>query len=325
MSTSEQEKRVIEADTAAAADRRRVARRERRRDPRGRGSGDRRDACARSPTRRPRTPRPRSTPPCDAQAEWAATAPERPRARSSIAPSSCSTSAPTTWPLLMTLEMGKSVAESKGEIAYAAEFFRWFSGEALRIDGYYKSSPATAPRACWSCASRSAPATSSPPGTSRPRWAPARSARRSPPAARWSSKPAQQTPLSMLALAQLLEECGLPAGVLNVVTGSSSSDDLEADHRRPAAAQALLHRLDRGRPQADRAGRRQRPQGLDGARRQRPVPDLRGRRPRRRGRGRDDRQDAQRRRGLHGGQPLPRRTSRSPRSSPRSSPRGWAR
>ena len=83
--------------------------------------------------------------------------------------------------------------------------------------------------------------------------------------------------------------------------------DLEADHRRPAAAQALLHGLDRGRPQADRAGRRQRPQGLDGARRQRPVPGLRGRRPRRRGRGRDDRQDAQHRRGLHGRQPLPRR------------------
>src|SRR6266480_3357597 len=40
--------------------------------------------------------------------------------------------------LLMTLEMGKPVAESKAEIAYAANFFRWFSGEALRIDGYYK-------------------------------------------------------------------------------------------------------------------------------------------------------------------------------------------
>ena len=40
--------------------------------------------------------------------------------------------------LLMTLEMGKTVAESKAEIVYAAEFFRWFSGEALRIDGHYK-------------------------------------------------------------------------------------------------------------------------------------------------------------------------------------------
>ena len=40
--------------------------------------------------------------------------------------------------LLMTLEMGKPVAESKAEIVYAADFFRWYSGEALRIDGNYK-------------------------------------------------------------------------------------------------------------------------------------------------------------------------------------------
>ena len=40
--------------------------------------------------------------------------------------------------LLMTLEMGKPLAESKAEIVYAADFFRWFSGEALRIDGNYK-------------------------------------------------------------------------------------------------------------------------------------------------------------------------------------------
>ncbi len=39
---------------------------------------------------------------------------------------------------LMTLEMGKPVAESKSEIVYAADFFRWSSGEALRLDGYYK-------------------------------------------------------------------------------------------------------------------------------------------------------------------------------------------
>ena len=119
-------------------------------------------------------------------------------------------------------------------------------------------------------------------------------------------KPAQQTPLSMLALAKLLEECGLPAGVLNVITSQDVGRRLRADHRRPAPSQALVHRLDRGRPEADRPGRRQRAQGLDGARRQRPVPGLRRRRRRRRDRGRDDRQDAKRRRGLHLGQPLPR-------------------
>src|SRR5215207_4985820 len=48
--------------------------------------------------------------------------------------------------LLMTLEMGKALAESKAEIAYAAEFFRWFSEEAVRIEGRYAVPPAGAGR-----------------------------------------------------------------------------------------------------------------------------------------------------------------------------------
>ncbi|MGH3842341.1 MAG: aldehyde dehydrogenase family protein, partial [Pseudonocardiaceae bacterium] len=43
--------------------------------------------------------------------------------------------------LLMTLEMGKPLAESRGEIAYAAEFFRWFGEEAVRIDGGFATAP----------------------------------------------------------------------------------------------------------------------------------------------------------------------------------------
>ena len=43
--------------------------------------------------------------------------------------------------LLMTLEMGKPVAESKAEVAYAAEFFRWFAEEAVRIDGRFQVAP----------------------------------------------------------------------------------------------------------------------------------------------------------------------------------------
>jgi succinate-semialdehyde dehydrogenase / glutarate-semialdehyde dehydrogenase len=43
--------------------------------------------------------------------------------------------------LLMTLEMGKPIAESRAEILYAAEFFRWFSEEAVRIDGRYAVAP----------------------------------------------------------------------------------------------------------------------------------------------------------------------------------------
>ena len=60
-------------------------------------------------------------------------------------------------------------------------------------------------------------------------------------------KPAKQTPLSMLALAEILEEAGLPGGVLNVITAKSSGAVDGAADQRPAAAQALLHRLDRGR------------------------------------------------------------------------------
>src|SRR5215212_3868721 len=48
--------------------------------------------------------------------------------------------------LLMTLEMGKAIAESKAEITYAAEFFRWFSEEAVRIEGRYVVPPAGAGR-----------------------------------------------------------------------------------------------------------------------------------------------------------------------------------
>ena len=44
--------------------------------------------------------------------------------------------------LLMTLEMGKPLAEARGEIVYAAEFFRHFAGEAVRIDGGYQTAPA---------------------------------------------------------------------------------------------------------------------------------------------------------------------------------------
>ena len=83
-----------------------------------------------------------------------------------------------------------------------------------------------------------------------------------------------------------------------------------AAHQGPAHAQAVVHGLDRGRPQAHRAVGRADPAGLDGAGRQRAVPDLRRRGPRRGRRGGDDRQDAQHRRGVHERQPLPRRRRR---------------
>ena len=122
----------------------------------------------------------------------------------------------------MTLEMGKSVAESKAEIAYSAEFFRWFSGEALRIDGNYKVAGNAASRVlvmrqpvgpCLFITPWNFPNAM---GTRK--IGPAIAA-----GCTMVIKPAQLTPLSMLALAQILEECGLPGGVLNLVTSSSSS------------------------------------------------------------------------------------------------------
>ncbi len=124
---------------------------------------------------------------------------------------------------LMTLEMGKAVAESKAEITYSAEFFRWFSGEALRIEGYYKEAGNGAGRVlvmrqpigpCYFITPWNFPNAM---GTRK--IGPAIAA-----GCTMVMKPAQQTPLSMLALAKILEECGLPPGVLNVVTSSSSSD-----------------------------------------------------------------------------------------------------
>jgi succinate-semialdehyde dehydrogenase / glutarate-semialdehyde dehydrogenase len=123
--------------------------------------------------------------------------------------------------LLMTLEMGKPVAESRAEIAYAADFFRWFSGEALRIDGNYKQFGNGTSRVL---------VMKQPVGPSLMitpwNFPMAMGTRKIGPAiaagCTMVMKPAQQTPLSMLALAQILEEVGLPGGVLNILTTSSS-------------------------------------------------------------------------------------------------------
>jgi succinate-semialdehyde dehydrogenase/glutarate-semialdehyde dehydrogenase len=123
--------------------------------------------------------------------------------------------------LLMTLEMGKAVAESKAEILYAADFLNWFSGEAVRIDGNYKMADKGNGRVL---VMRQAvgPCLFITPWN----FPMAMGTRKIGPAiaAGCTSviKPAKQTPLSMLMLAQILEEAGLPAGALNVVTAKSS-------------------------------------------------------------------------------------------------------
>src|SRR5919205_2905476 len=123
----------------------------------------------------------------------------------------------------MTLEMGKTIKESEAEITYGSEFFRWFSEEAVRIEGRYGVAPNGAGRLltmkqpvgpCVLIAPWNFPLAM---GTRK--IGPAIAA-----GCTMVMKPAKQTPLSMLALAQILEEAGLPAGVLNVVVSSSSSD-----------------------------------------------------------------------------------------------------
>ncbi|TDO62511.1 succinate-semialdehyde dehydrogenase/glutarate-semialdehyde dehydrogenase [Kribbella sp. VKM Ac-2571] len=160
-----------------------------------------------------------------AQAEWAATAP-RERGEILRRTYELMTERADDLALLMTLEMGKPVAESKGEIAYAAEFFRWFAEEAVRIEGGYQIAPNGASRflvmrqpvgPCLLITPWNFPA--------------AMGARKIGPAVAAGCtmviKPASQTPLSMLKLAELMTEAGLPAGVLNVVTTSDSGGVME--------------------------------------------------------------------------------------------------
>jgi succinate-semialdehyde dehydrogenase / glutarate-semialdehyde dehydrogenase len=125
--------------------------------------------------------------------------------------------------VLMTLEMGKPLAESKAEIAYAAEFFRWFAEEAVRIDGRYAVAPNGQGRLL-TMRQPVGPCLLITPWN----FPMAMGTRKIGPAVAAGCtmvvKPAQQTPLSMLALAQILEDVGLPPGVLNLVTTSSASN-----------------------------------------------------------------------------------------------------
>jgi succinate-semialdehyde dehydrogenase / glutarate-semialdehyde dehydrogenase len=122
-----------------------------------------------------------------AQSDWARTAP---RERGEILRRAFETIVDRVddLALLMTLESGKSLAESRAEVLYAAEFFRWFSEEAVRIGGRFATSPdgrtrlLTAKRPVGPCLFIT-------PWNFRWRWAPARSALPSLPAAPWSSSP----------------------------------------------------------------------------------------------------------------------------------------
>ena len=109
---------------------------ERRRDARGRGPRDRSRRSWRSPTRQAEDALAALDGGAEAQAEWAASAP-RERGEILRRAYEAIVAQADELALLMTLEMGKALAESRAEIAYAAEFMRWFSEEAVRIHGRY--------------------------------------------------------------------------------------------------------------------------------------------------------------------------------------------
>ncbi|MDA8115891.1 MAG: NAD-dependent succinate-semialdehyde dehydrogenase [Actinomycetota bacterium] len=135
--------------------------------------------------------------------------------------------------LLMTMEMGKPLSESRGEVAYAAEFFRWFAEEAVRIDGRYYVAPDGNSRVL-TMKQPVGPTYMITPWN----FPLAMGTRKIGPALAAGCtvvlKPAEQTPLCSLALAQILTEAGLPGGVVNVINTTNPgpiTDALVADER----------------------------------------------------------------------------------------------
>jgi len=134
--------------------------------------------------------------------------------------------------LLMTLEMGKPLSESLAEIGYGAEFLRWFSEEAVRVAGRWSTAPNGATR-LMTMKQPVGPCLMITPWN----FPLAMGTRKIGPAVAAGCtmvvKPASQTPLTMLALAEILTECGLPDSVLNVVTTSSTGEVMEPLIRDP--------------------------------------------------------------------------------------------
>lgn len=152
---------------------------------------------------------------CAVQHEWAAT-PARERGEILRSVFEMVIDRADDFATLMTLEMGKVLGESMGEVRYGAEFFRWFAEEAVRIHGRYTPSPAGTGRIvvtkqpvgpCYAITPWNFPLAM---GTRK--IGPALAA-----GCTMIVKPAQETPLTMMLLAKLIDEAGLPKGVLSVL------------------------------------------------------------------------------------------------------------
>ncbi|MES2191034.1 MAG: NAD-dependent succinate-semialdehyde dehydrogenase [Pseudomonadota bacterium] len=128
---------------------------------------------------------------------------------------------------LISFENGKSLADARGEVAYAAEFFRWFSEEAVRLNGQLGTAPGGANRIMvqyqpigvsvlitpWNF----------PAAMATRKMAPALAA-----GCTCVLKPASETPLTAFAMAALMAEAGVPNGVVNVVTTSEPGPVIDA-------------------------------------------------------------------------------------------------
>ena len=181
---------------------------------------------------------------------------------------------------LLTTEQGKPMAESRAEIAYAASFLEWFAEEGKRAYGDVipphraDNRIVVTKEAIGVCA-----------GITPWNFPCAMVTRKAAPALAAGCtmvlKPAEQTPLSALALCVIAEEAGLPPGVFNVITGDGEdAPDRQGAHFQPGGAQARIHRLDRDRQAPDGAMRTDHEAHLARARRQRALHRLRRRRPR---------------------------------------------
>jgi succinate-semialdehyde dehydrogenase/glutarate-semialdehyde dehydrogenase len=127
---------------------------------------------------------------------------------------------------LMSLEMGKSLTDARGEVVYAAEFFRWFSEEAVRVGGELRTAPSGANRiltfrkpvgVCLLLTPWNFPA-----AMATRKIGPALAA-----GCTFVLKPAEDTPLTALLLAELLTEAGAPAGTVNVLTTDKPGELVE--------------------------------------------------------------------------------------------------
>jgi succinate-semialdehyde dehydrogenase/glutarate-semialdehyde dehydrogenase len=156
-----------------------------------------------------------------AQTSWARTAP-RVRAEILRRAFDLVTERAEDFALLMTLEMGKPLAEARGEVAYGAEFLRWFSEETVRDYGRYLTTPEGKNKIlvqhkpvgpCLLITPWNFPL-----AMATRKVAPAVAA-----GCTMVLKPARLTPLTSQLFAQTMMDAGLPPGVLNVVASSSAS------------------------------------------------------------------------------------------------------